>query len=79
MLSSGLTPARMYPYSLAETSTHMYMTMCTTCGCAPLNRLSVLSIPIISCIQYPGMYNGGWVGGGGGGVVTGDVESIANS
>ena len=57
------------------------MTTCTTCGCAPLNRLSVLSIPIISCIQYPGMhvYNGGWGGGGGGGGVTGDVGSVANS
>ena len=55
------------------------MTTCTTCGCAPLNRLSVLSIPIISCIQYPGMYNGGWGegGGGGGGGVTGDVRSVA--
>ena len=33
------------------------MTMCTKCGCGcvPLNRLSVLSIP------------GGWRGGGGGG------------
>ena len=53
-------------------------------GCIPiaslrpaLNRLSVLSIPIISCIQYPGMYNRGWGGGGGG--VTGDVGSVANS
>ena len=50
-------------------------------GCIPiaslrpaLNRLSVLSIPIISCIQYPGMD-----GKGGGGGFTGDVGSVANS
>ena len=53
------------------------MTTCTTCGCAPLNRLSVLSIPIISCIQYtvPGHVQW-WMGGGGGGF-TGDVGSVA--
>ena len=59
------------------------MTTCTTCGCAPLNRQSVLSIPIISCIQYYSTRACTMVDGGGGGggvvVVTGDVGSVANS
>ena len=60
------------------------MTTCTTCGCAPLNRLSVISIPIISYFMHtvPGHVQcmvGGGGGGGGGGWFTGDVGSVANS
>ena len=49
------------------------MTTCSTCGCAPLNRLSVLSIPINSVMHtVPGhvrtMVDGGGGGGGGGGL-----------
>ena len=50
------------------------MTTCTTCacGCAPLNRLSVLTDTVPGHVQCRG-------GGGGTGGFTGDVGSVANS
>ena len=61
MLSSGQTPARMYPYiaSLKPMHDHVhYMEL------RSIEQTECASIPIISYIQYPGIYNGGRGGGG---------------